>query len=273
MNIGCGGKVFILLQPISARENYLGLKEMYRDLLASCKGFFFQQIPDHNNERALANWIAADAGGVMHSGLSDVDKYALTRDNCLPRICEIPQKDSSWLVSPVKPIVHLLIIGGGIDARPLAAMASQLGWKVSVCDPRPANARREHFCKNVQILTCDIKALAVDTSLADCQAAVVMTHNLTMDANAIAVLQNFPIQYMALLGPQARKKKVLHIAGLDESPPRILVRGPAGLDLGAELPEGVALSILSECYAVLHRANGRSLSDSALLNDAVKQKG
>ena len=65
---------------------------------------------------------------------------------------------------------------------------------------------------------------------------------------------------MALLGPSARKQQVLEIAGLNDALLRVPLAGPAGLDLGGELPESIALAILAECHACLHQSDARSLS-------------
>jgi len=87
-----------------------------------------------------------------------------------------------------------------------------------------------------------------------------MSHNLQMDADTIRALQGSAIEYLALLGPVSRKQQVLALAQLEEQELCIPLAGPAGLNLGAELPEGIALSILAECHAVLQGAAGQSLS-------------
>ena len=73
-------------------------------------------------------------------------------------------------------------------------------------------------------------------------------------------MQGSAIEYLALLGPVARKQQVLALAQLDERNLAVPIAGPAGLNLGAELPEGIALSILAECHAVLQGTTGQSLS-------------
>jgi len=65
------------------------------------------------------------------------------------------------------------------------------------------------------------------------------------------------LPYLAVLGPRKRRQELLD--SLDTDAPDL--RGPAGLDIGAELPEAIALSIMAEIHGVLHEARhgaGRS---------------
>ena len=68
------------------------------------------------------------------------------------------------------------------------------------------------------------------------------------------------MKYLGLLGPIVRKKQVLALAGLNENTLTVPIAGPAGLRLGGELPEDIALSIIAECQAVVHRKDAQSIS-------------
>ena len=144
-----------------------------------------------------------------------------------------------WLQTVLKPPPHLLLVGGGVDAQPLVALAVTLGWQVSLWDSRPANARREYFLAATNILREPIESLHDNPTLATCDAAIVMSHNLQMDAAAINLLQKSNVKYLALLGPTTRKQQVLQLAQLTEQTLAIPIAGPAGLDLGGELPEAI----------------------------------
>ena len=245
LGIGCGGTVYILLQPVMAANDYLGLITLHKLLEQGHCGQFWQRIPDQNSGEAEAKVVAQHA------------------NHCSNRVTLKKVQNQTWLVTPVKPAIHLLVVGGGIDARPLVALASELGWTVTLCDSRPANARCEYFRAAKTILRCKVNQLFAEPCLKQWDAAVLVTHNLHMDAEAILALQQASsLKYLALLGPQARKQQVLTLAGLNEENLNIPLAGPAGLQLGAELPEGIALSILSECHAVLHQADGHSISGS-----------
>ena len=84
-----------------------------------------------------------------------------------------------------------------------------------------------------------------------------MSHNVDIDAEAMRYCQNTGLQHVALLGPRHRYKEVLECAGLSEGQLTYAVSAPAGLDIGGQLPESIALSILSECHAVLHRSQSQ----------------
>ena len=250
LGIGCGGTVDILLQPVNAANDYLGLCALHQRLEQNQSSLLWQRIPDHH---ADSETHSADARVEPVQGADLPTKAQLTS-----------HQGSSWLLTPVKPLTTLLVVGGGVDARPLVAMAGQLGWSVTVCDPRPANGRQVYFPAANTRLSCRPQALADPANRQNWDAAVVMSHNLTLDAEAINALQAIEsLAYLALLGPAARKQEVLTLAGLQEQTLRTPLHGPAGLDLGAELPEGIALSILSHCYGVLHGGDGAVLGAPA----------
>ncbi|MDG1812408.1 MAG: XdhC family protein [Porticoccaceae bacterium] len=237
LGIGCGGTVYILLQPVQAAQNYLNLGEIRDHLANHGQGQYWQLVDE--NSGVQSHWHT--------SGYSDQ-----------PRL--VQQDNQCWLVTNIKPQPHILVVGGGVDARPLVSMAKGLGWTVTLWDSRPANARREYFMTADTILDCPIEDMIDQPEFQQWDTAVVMCHNLQMDALAIKALQTSQVAYLALLGPLARQQQVLELAQLDATDLRIPIAGPAGLDLGAELPEGIALSILAECHGVLQHANGESLS-------------
>ena len=68
------------------------------------------------------------------------------------------------------------------------------------------------------------------------------------------------LRYLGLLGPTNRLEEVMKSAGLRRSDLPVKLSGPAGLYLGGDLPESIALSIIAECHAALHSGNGQSIS-------------
>ena len=224
LGIGCGGKVYIMLQPLS-KGNDLGLSNMADALRRREAGHYFQKI-----------------GGT--------EAYFKTDEH---RFLKASVIEDDWLVTPIEPEPHILVIGGGMDAIPVVRMAKEMGWRITLADPRPANARAEYFQSAHTILR------AMDQNLTDyvikqrVDAAIIMTHNIQLDAQSLKSLQPTRLQYIALLGPKHRYQQVLDCAGLKLHELSCPVSGPAGLDIGGQLPESIALSILSECHGVLHQ--------------------
>jgi len=245
LGIGCGGIVHILLQPLDAERGFLQLDAVHSALEERRSGFYHQRLPD--------------GSGATESRFIPLDKEASTAQGSNGTALE-QRGEETWLITPIIPDPHLLIVGGGLDARPVAAIAHELGWEVSVCDPRPANARREFFLCADALLRSQGKALTAYAERRRVNAAILMSHNLAIDADALVALQGLPLAYLALLGPAKRRQQVLEEAGLQAAQLTIPVAGPAGLDLGAELPESIALSILAECHASLKGRGARSLS-------------
>jgi xanthine/CO dehydrogenase XdhC/CoxF family maturation factor len=141
----------------------------------------------------------------------------------------------------------------------LADLAKRLGWQVTVVDGRPAYATRERFPMADDVRLCRAEAVPDELSLEGVRAAVVMNHNYHHDRSILAHLLRSPVPYIGLLGPRKRTQKMLdELAqeGLSFGEAQLSrLYGPVGLDIGAETPEQVALSIVAEILAV---SSGRS---------------
>ena len=164
------------------------------------------------------------------------------------------------LIETIAPPVPLVIFGAGDDAIPVAALAKGLGWHVTVIDARPDYAKLERFptVDQVQCLKPSATpALSTDT------VVMIMSHSYSRDKELLAVLLPMRLRYVGALGPKARTDKLLaEIAedGVTFSPTELApLHGPAGLDIGAETPEEIAVSIIAEIQSVLVRRPGTSL--------------
>ena len=85
---------------------------------------------------------------------------------------------------------------------------------------------------------------------------VIMSHHLENDAEYLRQVAGAPPAYVGVLGPAARRERLFEMAGCRNLP----AFGPVGLDIGAELPESIALSIAAEIHAVLNQRDGQSLT-------------
>ena len=154
----------------------------------------------------------------------------------------------------------LLLCGAGPDAEPVAALAVLLGWQVTVVDHRPAYLETPRFATGVRLLQVDADALGASLGLDSFDAAVVMSHHLLADGRYLAALAESAIPYVGLLGPAARRERLIGELGPSGDRLRDRLRAPVGLDLGGRTPEAIALSIVAEIHAVMQGRSGGAFS-------------
>jgi len=163
----------------------------------------------------------------------------------------------------INPPPRLYIFGAGDDARPLAGSAFALGWNVTVADPRPALVTTERFPGTTRLATAPAEGLVAQVSPGPGSLAVVMTHHFAHDRQLLGDLLEQPLRYLGMLGPKQRTARILDELGLagswDALPGGGKLHAPAGLNLGAETPEEVALSILAEMQSALSGKDARPL--------------
>jgi xanthine dehydrogenase accessory factor len=154
-------------------------------------------------------------------------------------------------VQYLAPSPHVLLCGAGPDAQPVAAAARALGWRVSVVDHRPAYADAQRF-PGAHVMLADAGSLPQTVDLARCHAVVVMSHHLSSDVAYLRALgEPGAPGFVGLLGPAARRQRILRELGPAGEALRERLRGPVGIDIGAVTPEGIALAIVAEVHAWL----------------------
>jgi xanthine dehydrogenase accessory factor len=169
-------------------------------------------------------------------------------------------------VDVLRPPPRLLVFGAGDDARPLASLAATAGFEVTIVDHRPAYLTPDRFPPPLRLAlrrpSDGVAGLPLNISRRN--FAVVQTHALVHDRDWMRALADQPLAYLGLLGPRVRREEVLGEVAVDAAK----VFAPIGLDIGADGPEQVAVSIVAELLAVharrqpIHlRARGGGIHD------------
>jgi len=158
-------------------------------------------------------------------------------------------------VEVLEPPLRLLICGAGHDAAPLVEAAADLGWNPIVVDDRPEFLHRGRFPKATDFVLVERPDKVAEVAPVDARThVVVMTHNFLRDKEYLRSLLASPARFLAMLGPAVRTERLLaelRDEGVDISEAdRARIRGPAGLDLGAEGAEEIAAAIVAEIVAV-----------------------
>jgi xanthine/CO dehydrogenase XdhC/CoxF family maturation factor len=169
----------------------------------------------------------------------------------------INQNQQHFFVEYYQPPISLIIVGAGNDAFPLAIIANQIGWNITVVDGRSSHATSKRFPAADAVFLGKPKEVVEKLILDDRTAIVLMTHNYNYDIEMLSMLVKMPVAYIGLLGPASKRERMfleLAAKGIIFSDINAShIYGPTGLDLGAETAEEIALSILSEIMAVIQQ--------------------
>lgn len=159
-------------------------------------------------------------------------------------------------VEPMIPKPRLWLAGHGRIVESLCALASHVGFDVVVDD---ALAKESEFPRACEVISDDSRYQALQPAAGD--FVVIATHHKG-DYNALTRALDSDAAYIALVSSQQRAGLVLKRLAQDGIDDRHLarIRAPAGLDLGARLPEEIALAIVSEMVMVRRGGSGRVLS-------------
>jgi len=275
---GCGGVVYLLLERQSTAAPLLNALEMAfhaRTPLAIATILDGAEIA----KRVFAGpTIQGRHGAKINTGsadatLGDLARLALDRMQSIDQILMLEERETRVWVDYRVARPGLWIFGAGDDAMPLMRLARELGWFVAIADGRSHLATRLRFPSADNVITLSIPempgagSLLMDEVKAT-DAVVLLTHSFEQDSYILASLlarSVLPV-YLGVLGPQRRTREVLaeaaELLGLRDPAERTehwlaQLHAPTGLDLGAETPAAIALSIIAEIQQTL--SNGSAL--------------
>jgi xanthine dehydrogenase accessory factor len=162
------------------------------------------------------------------------------------------------LVEHLTPIPRLVVCGAGRDVPPLTSVAASLGWDVTVVEDRAGLLEEARFPGAILQHVEDPGMVATRVRVDPWTAVLIMTHHLDRDRRYLEVFLPTEPGYLGCVGPRARLDRLLSDIP-DRAGMASRVRGPAGLDLGAEEPAEIAVSIVAEILAVMRGRSGGPL--------------
>jgi xanthine dehydrogenase accessory factor len=157
------------------------------------------------------------------------------------------------------PPVHLVIFGAGQDALPVVELARELGWYTEVVDPQARPASRSRFAIADRVTLARPEDVGAHVSITPRTMTLLMSHNYSQDLALLRFLLGSPARYIGVMGPRKRTERMLRELAATQGMARL--HSPAGLDLGANGPAEIALSIVAEMRAVLNGRRGGKLRE------------
>lgn len=257
LGLGCGGDVEVLLEPFRP--------EVYRRMLdAPAGGVRVRPLPEAEEGDGVPEefWWAPPADGEGTDPAADVAAEAAAGDlpPDLARVAAaryrrgLPGTETTAdgrrvFFDVILPPRRLVVCGAGHDSAPLVDLAAAAGFSVIVVDPRPAYANADRFPRATRIERAEAPEVLPQLGLGPRDAVVVKHHHLRRDQAALAAALRTRAGYVGQLGPRSRTEAMLAEVGAPLPDQDARLRAPVGLDLGAESPEQLAVSIVGELLA------------------------
>lgn len=189
-------------------------------------------------------------GPPLPEAVLDAAAQAQRRD----RSTTLESEAGPLFIQVFNPPLRLIVVGAVHIAQALVPMAALAGYAVTVIDPRRGFATAERF-PNVDLVDAwpdeAMEALAPDART----AVVTLTHDPKLDDPALDVALRSEAFYIAALGSKrTHAKRLQRLEALGHSRAALeRIHGPAGLNIGAETPAEIAISILAQMTQVLRR--------------------
>lgn len=238
VGLACGGKIKILITPLNEERAEL-LRELSRKVEAKKPTTVITDLGSYTQ--------ALHVDGT-ESEISDAANMVLLSDKA--QTIEIG--DAAYFLNPFNTPLRLFVVGAVHIAQPLATMAKEAGFEVSLIDPREAFASPTRFPGYA--ISHDWPDEALNAAELDHRSAVVtLTHDPKIDDPALQAALKSDCFYIGSLGStktHGARLKRLEQSGFSEER-RARIHGPVGLDIGAKSPSEIAVSILAEIIEVL----------------------
>jgi xanthine dehydrogenase accessory factor len=261
LGLGCDGIIHLMLQRLDRNHGF---------------GFLEQLESSHKAGSAVLLALKSGSDGIPPPGsfaLLDESGVSCGDKSFFGMLQEVSHKGwPDWryrrisdteigeiMLVNIPAQTSVLVCGAGPDAVPVVRTLAALDWNVHVVDHRPAYARADRFPDKCRVIQLRPEQLSTLVNLDEYDAAVVMSHHLENDSIYLSQLAKKNLDYLGCLGPQARRDRLKDMAGCPDRE----VFGPVGLDIGAELPEAIALSLVAEIHAVLNHRSGLPLTPAA----------
>ncbi len=254
--LGCNGVIQVLLERTESPSTREALEFLDSCRASRSSGVMATVIRTTDYSRyQVGQRIFPQTGGdssLLAALQPYIEQTIRARKN---RLVHLP--DCQVFVEWIAPPLPLVIFGAGHDAIPVVNIAKQLGWHVTVADGRPAYATRARFPEADLLAVMKPPDLFSGIEITPETAVVLMTHNFPQDVKLLRHILPARPRYLGLLGPRKRADSLFAELGI--RPETVDAHAPVGLDIGADTPEGIALSIVAEIQAELAERPGMKL--------------
>ena len=275
IQLGCAGVIQVLFEPVDVNQPDHPI-ELIRKAHAVRQASVLVTLFDLSTRHGVqpGTCLLMESDGRLTGDIP----VAYLRDEIIGEMTVVMQQKRSLFkeyrssagaitafIEYLRPPVSLVVVGAGNDAIPMMQFAENLGWDVRIVDGRNTHARPERFVAACQVLVSKPEAVLDQIPIDERTVFVMMTHNYNYDMAMLKALLHTEVPYIGMLGPKKKLLRMLDDLKQDGFIPNDAmmsrVFGPSGLEIDAETPEEIALSIIAEIQAVLGKKSGGMLRE------------
>lgn len=266
----CGGNVVVCLEPVSADDPQVSelFMAIARVLRNGFSGVLLTRIGDESGSETCARLFIAENGdrwGTLGGTLggtpgeeqlvdeADIDNRATEWLKIrYPALRSLTGKNEDLFIHPIRPPDTLYIFGAGHISMALAPLAKHVGFEVIIIDDRPDFASRQRFPAADDVMTLPFSEAFQRIDITATAYLVIVTRGHAHDRDVLHLAIHRPCAYIGMIGSRNKRAAIyqwLTNHGISED--RLAsVHCPIGLNLGAQTPEEIAVSIVAELIQV-----------------------
>jgi xanthine dehydrogenase accessory factor len=264
----CGGTSRMLVEYVGDRAPY---RAAFERLERGERALLVKRLdPRAGTAPQQVTVTAVDEGGAVGTAAgvaapaAPADPETVAR--CLRTAKPVLAEEAGLFYDPVFPEEKLLILGGGHVGRALAQFAAALDFSITVVDDRAEFTARDRFPPSVTTRCGGYVEVMRGYPFDAATYAVIVTRGHLYDLECVRAVLGRPFRYAGLIGSARKTHLLLEQAASEGFPPEKIAQlhAPIGVDIKAETPEEIAISILGEMIAVRRNTEARgSLSRAA----------
>ncbi len=276
LGLGCGGTVRLLVEPLAVSSPYIEALRRSLDVEADAVPAVIATVyhcapsglvPPETSLTLGSRLFINEEGRVSKHKLSNRAAAMLEPEvrsliagglTCTAGI-EVDGMATELFIETLLPPASLIVFGAGPDALPVVELARERGWRTEVVDPQARPVSRSRFAVADRVTLVGPEDVGAQVSITPRTITLVMSHNYSHDREMLGFLLRSPARYIGVMGPRQRTERMLEELGASQAADRL--HAPAGLDLGANGPPEIALSIIAEMRAVIDGRCGGMLRD------------
>ena len=245
--LGCEGVLYILIEPFNPEIKFFDeFKNCLKDRDSfKIKSYYSKTIGEHESIGSVVS---------LKNNAYSISKYFKINE------------DTLVFEEQLKPCFKLMIFGAEHDAVQLCKLAHYSGWEVTVISGPLESKTMSGFPGATAFFSVSPDALEIN-SIDNQTAVILMTHNFSNDLKYLLELKDSKPAYLGILGPSKRREKLLsqfleYCPDVEESFIEN-INAPAGLNIGAETPQEIAISIVSEILSIVRNQVPKFLKEKA----------